>query len=149
MRPVWMEWINPSQSCRIHEHIHKNSQYFHTHDNKILWVNIFQNIILYTNIYKFKLCSLCRKLYTCLHEEKNVEIEYILFFLFWLHPYRETPLLQYKGHSLSHKHSNRWKEGTTANIHIVLRRWDSCGVAEKYNNMKIYVHYNELEQQLI
>lgn len=57
----------------------------HIEDNKFLWVNIFQNIILYTNIYIY---TLCRKLYTCLHEEKkkikSFEIIYILFFFLLL-----------------------------------------------------------------
>lgn len=49
----------------------------HIEDNKFLLVNIFQNII-YTQIYIYLyisiLCSLCRKLYTCLHKKKSQKL---------------------------------------------------------------------------
>lgn len=65
-RVAFMNILN--ESSHKHEHIHNHSTYTHVQDNKFLLVNIFQNIILYTNIYIY---ILCRKLYTCLHKRKR------------------------------------------------------------------------------
>lgn len=60
----------------------------HIEDDKFLWVNIFQNIILYTNIYIY---TLCRKLYTCLHKKKKKALRYYTFcFCFFFLVTRDT-----------------------------------------------------------
>lgn len=140
----------------LYEHIHKkNSQYFHTQDNKFLLVNIFQNIILYTNIYIFLLCSLCRKLYTCLHK-KNQRLRYHTFCFSADGVKLPSSVLKgprrydkkKKKTITTHKQVGERHDGKHSSDSETVGELQCCSLK---GNMiiKEYVRYNELQLQLI